>query len=326
MQVSTNPNEKPLPQQILRRSAAVQAHLDAKKTGLKTDPMDPQAAPGTTGANGDMTTADTAPVNPVKPTDPRGNDIEYWRQRSKTMEGRLSSQKDAYQQNTSVLTQQISELKEQIRTLEAQVPAAPVNVSEFLTEDQIQLLGKEEAELIVTTVLKGAQQQVAQLVEREIKPLRDAQTAQSVGNQEEMKQKFLAALERAVPDFAEIDQLPDFHAWLADEDANTGLPRQEAMDTHIGRANAAGVVKMFNAFKATRTRPPAPPVAPNGSGAGPSGMPQAKPDAGLTAPTAQETKDFFKRKATLRKGEPGYVTDQEALAFEKRLKLSTRRQ
>lgn len=328
MQASASPNEKPLPRQILRRSESIKAHFAAKQAEQKNGPADPNVPPVLPGTPGAATTVDPTPgsTQPVPPTDPRENDIDYWRHRAKVAEGRLRTQKEEHQAATGGLTQQISELTEQVRTLEANVPAAPTDVSEFLTPEQVKLLGAEEAQLIVDTVMRGAQQQVAKLVEAEIKPLRAATAQRHEATQDDVKRQFLTTLTELVPNFETIDVTPEWALWLSEEDENTGLPRQDALDKHIGKADAKRAAQMFKAFEKTLPVPPVPPVAPSGSGAGPSGDPRPNPNAGLTAPTAVEIREYYKRRSTIRKGQPGYVTDQEAITFEKRMKLRARQQ
>lgn len=321
MQASPAPNETRLPRAVLRRSAAIQARLDAEREP-KTDPVDPSAPPA------QPSTQATPPVEPkpnnaapVTATDPRDSDPEYWKQRFRVVEGRLKAREQEHRDAVGGLHQQISELTEQVRTLQANAPAQPTDIGEFLTPEQVEMLGEQEAQTIVETVLKAARKEVKTLVDAELKPLRDANTRQRADTQQDLKQRFLDQLTELVPDYEVVDATDGWKLWLADEDESTEVVRQTILDTHIGKANAAGVAKMFKAYKATLHQIPAPPVAPNGTGAGPSGSPPANQPSALTAPTKQEILDFHKRRATKRKGQPGYVTDQEAIEFEKRLKL-----
>ncbi len=323
MQASTASNETRLPRQILKRSAAIDAHLQAKREA--NNPAAPGVPPAT-GTDGAATTAEpTSGMPPAQPADPRENDPAYWKQRFKVAEGRLTAQQERHREQTDALTLQISELMEQVQTLQANAPVTPTDVSEFLTPEQVALLGADEAQTIVDAVLKGARKEVAKLVDAEIKPLREAQTATRARTQEDVKREFLEKLEELVPEYAAIDVTDGWQLWLAEDDEATGLPRQEALNHHMGRANASGVAKLFNAYLAQIPKPPAPPVAANGSGAG-AGAPPAQPTgAAGYRPSPAEITTFFKRKSTIRKGQPGYVTEQEAIEFEKRLKLPPRR-
>jgi hypothetical protein len=326
MQASTAPNETRLPRQVLRRSAAIQAHLDARKVESKTDPVDQNQPP----AKPSVPTTTTAAAQPneslpgTPPADPRENDPAYWKQRFRTAEGRLRVLADEHREVTEGLQQQISMLTEQIRDLKASAPAAPIDLSEFLTQEQIESMGEDEARTIVTTALTAARKEVKTLVDQELAPLRQQKTDQQATDKQSLQRAFLTKLTELAPDWEQYDQTEEFEAWLMDVDEGTGLVRNDVLQSHIRAASAGGVAKIFKAYKASLPKTPAPPVAPNGSGAGPSGSPPATPTAGLTAPTASEVREFYKRASTIRKGKPGYVTDQERAAFDKRMKLRAR--
>jgi hypothetical protein len=138
---------------------------------------------------------------------------------------------------------------------------------------------------------------------------------------ESRKRDFVAEIEASIPDYTEVDASPGWHAWLEQEDPASGIVRGELLTTHIRKANAAGAVKMFKAYKASLPKTPAPPVAAAGSGAGPSGDAPPAPLHGLTKLSPAEITAFYTRCSTKRPGQPGYVTDQERMEFEKRLKL-----
>jgi hypothetical protein len=325
MQASTPPNETRLPRQVLRRSAAIQAHLDARRE-QKTDPVDPNATPALPSAQA-TPTADTPPNDapPNAPVaDPRENDPAYWKHRFKVVEGRLRVREDEHRLATEGLQQQISMLTEQIRDLKASAPAAPIDLSEFLTQEQIESMGEDEARTIVTTALTAARKEVKTLVDQELAPLRQQKTEQQATDKQSLQHAFLTKLTELEPDWEQYDQTEEFEAWLMDVDEGTGLVRNEVLQSHIRAASAGGVAKIFKTYKTSLPKTPAPPVAPNGSGAGPSGSPPATPTAGLTAPTTREIREFYKRASTIRKGQPGYVTDQERAAFDKRMKLRAR--
>lgn len=325
MQASNASTEKPLPRALQRQGEAIKARFGDRHRGPK-DPAAPEVPPVDAGTLEAATTADPNPTPTppqAPPADPRDSDPAYWKQRFLAMEGRHKIQRGEHEAVIDGLTQRITELSEQIRTLEANAPQAPVDLGEFLTPEQVALLGEDESRTIVNAVLVGARKEVAKLVDAEIKPLRDAQTTTTKRSHEDAKREFLAKLEELVPNFAEIDVSPGWEAWLAEEDS-TGLVRQEAVNAHIAKANAVGLAKMFKAYEASIPEPPAPPVAPNGSASSGAPAPQQPAAAGFR-PTPKEIQDFYKRKSTIRKGAAGYVTDQEALAFEKRLKLPPRR-
>lgn len=321
MQASTAKNETRLPRAVLRISEATQARIDERNAqrGPKPDPVDPNAS-----AQPPQTTTppvDLAPNAPQVPEDPRESNPVYWKQRFLSTEGRLKAAVSTHRDETEALHQQVSELTEQIRTLQASKPAAKRDLGELLTPEQIETLGEDQAQVIVDTVMTAARKEVDAAIATAVKPLHDATKRQRQTDVETRKRTFIDELIELVPDYPEIDVSQGWIAWLKQEDPASGHVRQELMDGHITKGNASGVAKFFNAYKASLPKTPAPPVTAAGSGAGPSGDAPPAPLHGLTKPTPAEVTAFYTRCSTKRKGQPGYVTDQERVEFDKRLKL-----
>jgi hypothetical protein len=318
MSASTAQNETRLPRAVLRISAATQARIDEQnaKRGTKPDPVDPNAPPAQTATP----PADLTP-GPQVQGDPREQDPTYWKQRFLSTEGRLKAAVAAHREETEAIHQQMSELTEQIRTLQAAAPAPKTELGELLTPEQVETLGEEQAQVVVETVMKAARKQVDTAIAAALKPLQDRETRQRATDVETRKREFVTQLTELVPDYPEVDVSPGWLVWLEQEDPATGHVRQELMNAHITRGNAPAVAKFFNAYKATLPKTPAPPVAAAGSGAGPSGDALPPSTRGLTKPSQAEIREFYKRCSTKRQGQPGYVTDQERVEFEKRLRL-----
>lgn len=320
MQASTAKNETRLPRAVLRISESVQARIDQRNAerGPKTDPVDPTATaqpPQTATPPADLT------PGPQVQEDPRESNPVYWKQRFLSTEGRLKAAVAAHREETEALHQRVNELTEQIRTLQASAPAPKTDLGELLTPEQVETLGEEQAQVVVETVMKAARRQVDAAIAAAVQPLQEQSRRQQASDKEARKRQFLDDLIELVPDYSEIDVAPGWLAWLAEVDQATGYVRQDLLDGHIVKGNAQAVAKFFNAYKTTLPKTPAPPVAAAGSGAGPSGDALPNPNMGLTKPTPAEITDYYKRLSTKRKGQPGYVTDQERVEFEKRLKL-----
>jgi len=321
MQASQASNETRLPRAVLRRSAAIQAKLDAQKAESEALPADPNAPPAPPSAEAAPPEVPGPQTPPAAPADPRENDPAYWKQRFNVTAGVLRREREERAEEIGGLNQRVAELQDQIRNLQAAAPAADtLDVSQVLTPEQVEILGEEESKVVVTAVLAKAREEARKLVEAEVKPLRDqraSEQAQAVKNRKAKFQEDLAAL---VPDFAEIDSDPSWLEWLAQDDETTGVTRQSILDQHVGRLDVAKVAKLFTAFKAVSAGPvpPAPPVAPQGTGATPPGGVPPAPDTSMRAPTPAEVKDFYKRAAL------GRVKDEERVKFEARLKLPRR--
>jgi len=309
MQASQAKNETRLPRAVLKVSEALKAHIDARNEP-KTDPVDPNAPPAQPSAEA------TPPADPNPPADPRATDPAYWKQRFEVTAGVLKAEREGRKTDALAFQQRITELGEQLRSAQATVQPSntAVDLGQFFTPEQINLLGEDEATAIAKAALGTAQKAVKEAIDAEIKPLKEATKAAAEQTALERKTAFQDKLTEVSPNWAAIDQEQGWLAWLAEENEQ-GVERQTLLDAHVKKGDATRVGAMFNAYLKSKELP-VPPVTPNGSGAGPGGEPPPKPNPeGLTKPTAAETKDFYKR-AALRK-----VTDQERAAFEARLKL-----
>jgi len=313
MQASPATNEVRLPRAVLERSRLLDERIKARsETGTDPAPDAPPAPPSAEAA----TTAETDPPQPpAPPTDPRETDPAYWKQRFKVTEGVLRREREERIVSERSLTQRISELQAQNRELQASAPPSEIDLGQYLTKEQLETLGEEEAKAVASVAHRAAQMAVQKVVDAQIKPLHDQATADGEAEVRAARQRFVDKLIELVPDFEEVDAADGWKAWLAEDDPATGVQRQQLLNVHVEKQNAAMVARMFDAYKATLTPRPAPPVAPNGNGAIPSGeLPPADPSA-LMRPTAAETRDFYKRAAL------GKVTDQERKQFEARLRL-----
>jgi hypothetical protein len=71
----------------------------------------------------------------------------------------------------------------------------------------------------------------------------------------EARHRLDAAVERAIPNYKELDQHPDWHAWLLGVDNLSGKVRQSLLNEAKASGDAARCVAFFRSFFA---RPPAP--------------------------------------------------------------------
>jgi hypothetical protein len=294
---------------VIRQNEALKARYADRYTAEPgTDPVDPPTPEAST----TTPPADPPPAPPAPPADPREADPAYWKQRFQVTEGLLKAEREHRKNDAGALRQQVLELQEQVRSLQAAAtqaqPASEVDLGQFFTPEQVEQIGEDEAKAIAQAAMRAATATAKQAIEAEIKPLRDARVEDAKQAAEERKVRFLDALAELVPDYAEIDQRDDWKAWLAaDDGANQAL-----LDLYISKANPVKVAGLFQGFQKT-LEPPAPPVAPRGTGAAAGNTPPAQP--GLTPPTPAEIRDFYKR-STLKR-----VSDQERAQFEARLKL-----
>jgi hypothetical protein len=313
MQASTAKNETRLPRAVLKISDAVKAGIDAR-AALKTqqnpatgaqppaaDPVDPNP-----------------PANPAPPADPRENDIDYWRHLAKSTAGRLKVAGEERRAEADEFRRQITELQGQVRSLQATPSAsAEVDLTGLLTPEQIDLLGEDEAKAVARAAMSAAQRVAKEAIDAEIQPLKDAAKANKEQESKDRQAAFVDELTALVPTWREVNADAGFLEWLGANDEE----KQGRLDKFAGQLNAIKVAGLFKEFLKTKERP-VPPVAPNGTGAtgGADAQPQQPAGAG-GPPTKAEIDDFYKRSATRRRGQPGYVTDEERTKFEARLRL-----
>ena len=308
MQASQPSNETRLPRAVLRRSAEIQARIDESKAvlaadaALAADPVAPSEPPA------------QAPA-----VDPRESDPAYWKQRFMVTEGVLRKSREDHQTKVQDLRQQLSDLQEQVRTLQAKKAESEpeaLDLAAYFTPEQIAEYGEEQCQVMARAAQKAASQQAKRIVDAEIAPIKQRQADEQQDLAAQRKASFLDALTELVPDYAAIDVSQGWLEWLAQEDPNSGIARQTILDNHVNASNAVKVANLFQAYLASTKPPkvPEPPITPHGGGAngGGSEVQQVSPTGGF--PSQAEIKDFYKRAAL------GKVKDDERVKFEARMK------
>ena len=288
MQPSQATNETRLPRAVLRRSAEI-----ARKYG----PQEPEAQT-------DTQIVETAPVvaetPPTEQTDPRESDPAYWKQRFKVTEGVLKAERERAQAQVASHRQQVSELQEQIRTLQAS-PSAPtdeIDITAYFTPEQIEAYSEEQCMVVATAAHKAAKAQAQKAIDAAVAPLRQRQVQEDEDAATRARHTFIHDLTAALPDWQEIDASDAWKTWLAQIDDATGFQRQEILTRHNTANNVAGVVKVFKGFlKDTKRELPQPPVSPHGTGASAASTGAITQPAPAFNPTPAQIKDYFTRSA-----------------------------
>jgi len=324
MQPTTAPNETKLPRAVLRRSAAIQARIDARNA-----PAEPEPTPTSDAAPAPEPAATPAPAAEPQAAapaaDPRHSDPSYWKQRFDVTSGILTRERTDRATECDTLYQRIARLEEEVRTLQA--TAKPVDdaidLTQFYTPAQIEQYGEEQCRVMAGTALRAARATAQETIEAAVKPVREQQQRQQTNAAEAARTGFEDALTEQLPNWREVDADQRWRAWLAEEDENE-VVRQTILNVYIEKANAIGAARMMKKWKATLapapapvSAPPPPPMTPSGSGANPEGgnAPPPSPAQQAGAPTDVEVKDFYKRSAL------GKVKEAERVSFEARLAL-----
>jgi len=213
-----------LPRAILRRSAAIEARIAAQKAESETPPdvvktqpaIDTATLPETT-----PTPVETPPPAPIDPAaDPRETDPLYWKQRFKVTEGVLRSERTQRQTEATETNRRLTELQEQVHTLQAATPKADdeIDVTQFFTADQIEQFGEDQCKAMARAATKSAKAEVQTAIDAAIKPLKEQNTRTEAQTAAEKQHAFTDKLAELVPNYAEIDVDPAWLAWLAQDE------------------------------------------------------------------------------------------------------------
>ena len=309
MQPSQATNETRLPQAVLRRSAEIARKFGPQEP--KTEPDTPIVEPAAPPA-----------ASPAEAADPRESDPAYWKQRFKVTEGVLKAERERAQQQVASHRQQVSELQEQIRTLQASptAPAEAIDLSAYFTPEQIEAYGEEQCMVVATAADKAAKVSAQKAIDAAVAPLRQRQVQEDEDATLRDRNKFIHDLTKELPEWQEIDAQDAWKAWLAQIDDATGFERQAILTRHNTANNVAGVVKVFkNYLKDTKRELPQPPVAPHGTGANAQGSGTPPQPQAAFNPTPAQIKDFYSRAARNK------VTDQERAQMDAWLKAQNAR-
>jgi len=252
---------------------------------------------------------------------------DYWHQRANVIEGIRRREKLTADQRAEALQGQIQKLEQKLLEAKNAAPVAqPVlDVKKEFTPEDIELFGEERCMVMLRERQRAVQEASAQ-IESKFRAELDAQKAKNddKAQQEanERHQKFLDALTGFVPTWQVVNKDPQWLEWLAQDDPQTGIPRQQLLNEHQRRGNARNVANLFDAFfkslGSVPTPPPAAvPVADGAGGAQGSASPAPAAEGRLTD---AQIREGYKNIAT------GRLKGEEAKRFEARVnaQLGTR--
>jgi hypothetical protein len=305
-----------LPQQVVRAKARADELLNRT-------PDDPALAvtPGLLPEN--PAAPAPAPVEPVdfataEPITPEG---KYWRQRFKVTDGLFRAARDKHAADLERRDSEAAELRGDVARLKSaqSVESAPQEISQFLTPQQIDELGEDQARAVVSTAIKAAREQAQALVSAELAPIKAREEAAQQRESRQRTDAFTDALDAGVPEWRDIDEDPRWLAFLGGVDRATEMNRQEIIDLAKRSMNAKPIIRLLKSFKQSQGAIDTPEVtvAPSGSaasGAGATGQAAIVVEGGV--PTKAEIKEHFKLRAI------GKIKEDEARKFDARLKAA----
>ncbi len=253
MPASQASTETRIPRQIQRAAdravARVPAEPDASRPAAVTDPATPPAA---------------TPATPAEPAaDPRHSDPAYWKARFEVTSGMLAAERKVEGRGGSGDSAESQAYQTQTRTLQAAAPAAPIDLADFYTPEEIEKYGPEQCEAMARSALRAAKKTVDERIAAEVQPLREQQERRPRKTQKLRLRacSWTTAMSR-LPDFDDTDAR--WHTWLNEIDPNTEAPRQAVLTIHSSSRNVAGCVKVIKAWQAS-LKTPTPPITPSGT-------------------------------------------------------------
>lgn len=208
----------------------------------------------------------------AKPADPRENDPAYWKQRFNSTMGILRREREERLLESRRAAEKIAALEAELAKAKEAAASSSLDLSEYLTAEQIEELGEQKAAEMVALARKVAESEVKRRVEAALAPIAERQKHEQAARQRELVARFHDDLTSAVPNWQEINRDEDWLAFLGEEDQTTGLIRQDIIDMAQERYDAKPVIAMLKQFLAARgLSPPAgnkqPPTLPSSSAA-----------------------------------------------------------
>lgn len=197
---------------------------------------------------------------------------ENWELRYKNL--RASRDENTYNAKAKLATalETVNNLQKRVQELEAAIPSVDPLEGAFTPEDTEQL-GEQAVEAMKRVTQKATAAATARY-DAEIKRMRETEKKQIEKSAEDAKQDayntFLARIERAVPDWKEINYDPAFMKWCKETDVD-GLPRSNHFATAESQGNAALIIRYMLDYKESKhvhVDKLAEKVTPVGNGAG----------------------------------------------------------
>ena len=321
MNPSTDAGPK-LPRQIVaQHAAALQLLKDSEK------PAD--AAP--VAATPEVPAVPTPPPFTVEellsaPDATKNASRDYWHARAQAVEGFRREDNARAAGKIKSLEGKVQELTVKNTELVQSHPAAQptIDLNKYFSEEEIESIGAERATAILRASTASVDTVVQERIDAAIKPLLDQRKESAEDETRAKQRKMVEELDAGFPAWQITDNDPRWRqVYLNLVDEKTGMTHQQILDGHKARYNAAGIVKMLEAFVRSLKPvpiPDAPPITPSSlEGNGGDAPPRPNPGAGDgVVLTAAEIKDGYKRIATNK------MPEDEAALFHARVAAQMR--
>jgi hypothetical protein len=252
------------------------------------------------------------------------------------MQGVNEKQRNDHADAIGARDRELADLRRRVQELEQASSSTPqsnkLDLSIFFTPEQIEKFGEDSCEAMARAALKAAKDQAQQIIDAEVKPLKERQQSDDAAKAKAAQDAFWKTLDQLVAKIPQaanrtIWEINEEQSWLdfldnVDDDGETRNTKLHRFQRALNAQGIANLVKQY--LTKAKPTPPAPPVAPGG-GAG-AAVDQQQPNGaavnGKGYPSPDEFADYSKRAATIRNPrDPRYVTEQERQEMEARLRL-----
>lgn len=187
-------------------------------------------------------------------------DALYWQHRFNVLQGKYNNELPALRQENETLRQQVADKDTRVKELEQQAPA---DSGTGVSDDQLAKFKQEFGEDLVTFVERMVSQQKPATPDdgKQSRELTERLERLEAENQEDAQARFWMGLEKAVPNYREINNDAKFHQFLASFDPQSGKQRQQMLVEAQQNLDAKGVADVFQLYldQAGRTERPAVP-------------------------------------------------------------------
>lgn len=235
---------------------AAQLNADAAPDAVVEAPAEPvEYAP----AQEAVTTAPQVVARQAEP-----DDDPKWRQRYLSLQGSLQNTiANSVNARTAQLQAELENLRARLdQSPQQSAPSAPVS---SVSEQDVQAFGADQIDLCRRVASDVCQQIAVPYIEQRLQEIVQslrgvaAQVDQVHGTQVKSDQeRFEDALTATVPNWRQLDTLPEFHAWLEEAHPEMGVPRRVGFVAAVRDRDAVRAGRQFQLFDTQVMHAPAP--------------------------------------------------------------------
>jgi hypothetical protein len=229
---------KDIPEAVRKRAAAVDA-LYSPQPSETPEPPQPALAEAPTQQVPDLPAA--SPPTPGPASAPSEDDINTWKSRALSKEGRERKENEQLRRELGELQERyFNEVAGQQPQQHARRPTPPKPPTQFLTPEDEQNYGRDLLDVTQRAAMHAVVPHLQHLEQQNVELQRKLAR--------EQRRALDNAVELAVPDYRVIDRNPRWHRWLLGIDVLSGRVRQTLLNEAISAGSAPRVISFFNSF------------------------------------------------------------------------------